>query len=89
MGLTEEVKAWKRLYAKQLNAVYKSKMGDIIQFTADTFVKLNRNLNDLEDVRQVMSAMATLRQMQIDIDMTIGPIEVYGCLSIHMYACMP
>ena len=76
MGLTEEVKSWKRLYAKQLNAVYKSKMAEIITFISETLMKLNRNLHDLEDVRQVMSANESLRHMQIDIDMTLGPIEV-------------
>ncbi|KAI0213081.1 Dynein heavy chain 8, axonemal [Lamellibrachia satsuma] len=75
LGLTEEVKSWKRLYAKQLNAVYKSKMAEIIAFISETLMKLNRNLQDLEDVRQVMSANESLRHMQIDIDMTLGPIE--------------
>ena len=76
LGLTEEAKAWKRCYAKQLNAVYKGKMSDIIQFISESGVKLNRNLNDLEDVHQVMSAMDSLRHLQIDVDMTLGPIEV-------------
>ena len=75
-GLKEEVKSWKRLYGKHLNFMYKTQMDDIMDFQSDALKMLNRPIKDLEDVRQAMVAMDAIRKRYIDIDMSLGPIEV-------------
>lgn len=38
--------------------------------------KLSRPLNDLDDVRLAMEALSVIRDNKIEMDMTLGPIEV-------------
>ncbi|KAM6954364.1 dynein axonemal heavy chain 8-like [Aplochiton taeniatus] len=75
MSLTVEAKAWKKLLCKYLNEEYKKKMMDIMSFTGDHLKKLSRPIADLEDVRFAMEALAKIRDSEIEIDMTLGPIE--------------
>ena len=75
--MKEEVKSWKRLYGKHLNTMYKTKLMNIMEFQSEALKKLNRPIKDLEDVRQVMITMDAIRKQYIDIDMSLGPIEVY------------
>ena len=37
---------------------------------------MGRPINDLDDVRDSMAALAKIRSKEIEIDMVIGPIEV-------------
>ena len=42
---------------------------------------LSRNIKDLDDVRLSMKALEEIREQQISIDMTLGPVEeAYGLL---------
>lgn len=36
---------------------------------------LNRSIKDLDDVRLCMKALEEIRENQIKIDMTLGPVE--------------
>lgn len=76
MSLMVEAKAWKKLLCKYLNEKYKKQMFDIIGFTSEHMKKLSRPIADLEDVRFAMEALTTIRDSEIQIDMTLGPIEV-------------
>lgn len=51
-------------------------MDEITQFVSDFGKRLSRPINDLEDVRSSMAALEEIRQNEIRIDMTLGPIEV-------------
>jgi dynein heavy chain len=51
-------------------------MDEITQFLSDYSKRLSRPINDLEDVRSAMAALEDVRQHEIRIDMTLGPIEV-------------
>jgi dynein heavy chain len=75
-ALRVEVDAWKQLYGRELNKMYKQKMNEIIAFMNEYSRKLLHPINDLEDVRQAMAALEALRHKQIDIDMNLAPIEV-------------
>jgi dynein heavy chain len=47
----------------------------------DTTLKLNRKIEDLEDVRGIMSVLKEVREKESEIDNLIGPIEeMYGLL---------
>ena len=76
-SLRLEIDAWKMLYGKHLNIKYKSIMDDINEFQDDIYKRLSRPIKDLEDVRQAMAALEATRQRQIEIDMSLGPIEVH------------
>ena len=45
----------------------------------DWNVRLNRQIKDLDDVRETMAALKEIREKEIEIDMSLGPIEeAYG-----------
>ncbi|KAL4222174.1 Dynein heavy chain 8 [Mactra antiquata] len=75
LALRVEIKAWKLLFGKALNSNYKTKMEEILAFIEDLSKRLSRPIRDLEDVRQAMSALADVREHQIHMDMSLGPIE--------------
>ena len=76
MSLTVEARAWKLLLGNSLNKEYCAKMDDISNFVSEYSKKLSRPIKDLDDVRNAMAALETIRQQDIRIDMTLGPIEV-------------
>lgn len=88
MSLTVEAKAWKKLLCKYLNEEYKKKMLDISTFIGEHLTKLSRPIVDLDDVRFAMEALSKIRDTEIQIDMTLEPIEVctmglhYGLVSL-------
>lgn len=50
-------------------------MEEIFQFIDNLTKRLSRGINDLDDVRGSMSALGEIREAEIRIEMTIGPIE--------------
>ncbi|XP_019405170.1 PREDICTED: dynein heavy chain 8, axonemal [Crocodylus porosus] len=75
LALSIEAKAWKMLLCRYLNEEYKKKMTDIISFITEYLKKLSRPIRDLDDVRFAMEALSNIRDKEIQIDMTLGPIE--------------
>lgn len=51
-------------------------MKEIFDFIKDVDNRLNRPIKDLDDIRLTMTALNELRENEIRIDMTVGPIEV-------------
>lgn len=76
LALLVEIKAWKLLFGHSINNKYKQCMDEILQFVTEHSKRLGRPINDLEDVRNAMSALEDIRQNEIRIDMILGPIEV-------------
>ncbi|XP_066532241.1 dynein axonemal heavy chain 8-like isoform X2 [Hoplias malabaricus] len=82
MSLNVEAKAWKRLLCKYLHEEYKKKMLDILAFIGENLKKLSRPIADLEDVRLTLETQSKIRDSEITIDMSLGPIEeVYAMLN--------
>uniref|UniRef100_A0ACB8GAZ6 Dynein heavy chain 8, axonemal n=1 Tax=Sphaerodactylus townsendi TaxID=933632 RepID=A0ACB8GAZ6_9SAUR len=75
LALSIEAKAWKMLLCRYLNEEYKKKMQDMISFMTEYLKKLSRPIRDLDDVRFAMEALANIRDKEIEMDMTLGPIE--------------
>ncbi|XP_031820772.1 dynein heavy chain 8, axonemal isoform X3 [Sarcophilus harrisii] len=75
LALSIEAKAWKMLLCRYLNEEYKKKMTDMITFINEYLKKLSRPIRDLDDVRFAMEALANIRDNEIQMDMTLGPIE--------------
>ena len=74
-ALIAETKAWKWAFGKALNAKASADMTDIFDFIENLQKRLARPINDLDDVRGAMAALGEVRESEIRIDMTIGPIE--------------
>lgn len=51
-------------------------MDETFDFIDDMNKKLSHTITDLDDIRHVMSALKVIREIEIKIDMGIGPIEV-------------
>ena len=51
-------------------------MYSIVEFVDETTHRLGRDIKDLDDVRHAMAALEAIRKKQIEIDMSLGPIEV-------------
>lgn len=83
LALSIEAKAWKMLLCRYLNEEYKKKMSDMITFINEYLKKLSRPIRDLDDVRFAMEALACIRDNEIQMDMTLGPIEVRNDCIFH------
>uniref|UniRef100_A0A8D0G5C6 Dynein axonemal heavy chain 8 n=1 Tax=Sphenodon punctatus TaxID=8508 RepID=A0A8D0G5C6_SPHPU len=75
LALSIEAKAWKMLLCRYLNEEYKKKMQNMITFLTEYLKKLSRPIRDLDDVRFAMEALSSIRDKEIEMDMTLGPIE--------------
>lgn len=75
-----EVKAWRNLICRHMNIRYKTVLAEIDAFMDSMVAQMARPIKDLEDVRLAMLALESVRYRQLDIDSTLGPIEV-GCVS--------
>jgi len=74
-ALVTESRAWKLEYGRSLNEVCAHDMDSVLKFFEETQKPLMRPVKDLDDIRAHMAALAEIRESEIRIDMTIGPIE--------------
>ncbi|XP_067841426.1 dynein axonemal heavy chain 8-like [Heptranchias perlo] len=75
MALTVEAKGWKMVLCRFLNERYKGKMTEITAFITEQMKNLTRPIQDLDDVRFAMESLSEIRKNEIQMDMTLGPIE--------------
>ncbi|XP_064611990.1 dynein axonemal heavy chain 5-like isoform X2 [Liolophura sinensis] len=84
LGLTTETKTWRLHYGKACVNKYRTEMEDIFRFIEDLNKRLARPIKDLDDIRFAMAALKEIRENEIRIDMSIGPIEEsYALLNKH------
>ncbi|CAF0723345.1 unnamed protein product [Didymodactylos carnosus] len=83
-GLITETRDWIIRYGQACNFKYRKEMNDVIQFIEDMEKRLQRPVKDLEDIRLIMLTVKELRENEIRIDMSVGPIEEsYAMLQAH------
>ena len=51
-------------------------MEEIFTLVDDVSKRMSRRVKDLDDIRIIMGALKEIREKQIDVDMSITPIEV-------------
>ena len=51
-------------------------MEEIFTFIEEMTKRLSRPIKDLDDIRHAMAALKEIRDREIMVDMSIGPIEV-------------
>ncbi|XP_055363688.1 dynein axonemal heavy chain 5 [Betta splendens] len=75
LGLTQESRLWKRAFGSALNHRASADMEEIFSFVDKLTRHLQRPITDLEDVRGAMAALREVREAEVRIDATIGPVE--------------
>lgn len=59
-----------------MNTKYLSLMEKIMEQIEDLSKRLSRPIKDLDDVRQAMASLREIRDNEIYIDSSLGPVEV-------------
>uniref|UniRef100_F6PHB9 AAA+ ATPase domain-containing protein n=1 Tax=Ciona intestinalis TaxID=7719 RepID=F6PHB9_CIOIN len=75
MSLVVETKSWKVSLCKCLNIEYRSKMEEVFDFINEYSKRLTRPIKDLDDIREAMNSLDTIKHEFTKIDFTIGPVE--------------
>ena len=70
-----EVKQWISVYGKAMQVKYKREMDFIVAQVLDFDRKLDRPINDLDDIRIIMETQKKIRDQEIDMDMKIDLVE--------------
>ena len=87
MSIAAETKSWRVLYGRQMNIKFSSLMEKTLEQIDDISKRLSRPVKDLDDVRTAMAALKEIRENEIQIDMSLGPVEVqketlcYNCFN--------
>ena len=63
-------------FGQNCNVRYRTEMEEIFTFLEDITKRLSRPIKDLDDIRHAMGSLKEIRDREIMIDMSIGPIEV-------------
>ncbi|KAK5935878.1 hypothetical protein CgunFtcFv8_021195 [Champsocephalus gunnari] len=75
LALTQEARLWKRALGAALNRRASADMNDLFSFVDGVTKRLQRPITDLEDVRETMAALREVREAEVRVDATIGPVE--------------
>ena len=76
-------------FGRAMNERYCTMMDQILEQIDDINKRLCRPIKDLDDVRVAMAALKEIREHEIQMDMSIGPIEVtlisISCTIVMVY----
>ncbi|XP_051465193.1 dynein axonemal heavy chain 5-like [Apus apus] len=75
IALIQECRTRQRTFGLALNKKSATDMDEIYSFIENISKRLSRPIHDLDDVRGAMEALKEIRENEIKIDMTVGPIE--------------
>lgn len=76
LALTTEMRAWIVSYGRTMNHKYQMVTEEVFKSIDDWTKMLSRPLSDLEDIRTIMATLKDIRKNEIEIDMSLDPIEV-------------
>jgi dynein heavy chain len=76
LALMIEMKAWIVSYGRTMSHKYQLLMETVFKSIDEWTKMLSHPLSDLEDVRTVMNTLKEIREKEIQVDMTLDPIEV-------------
>ncbi|XP_054862859.1 dynein axonemal heavy chain 5 isoform X2 [Amphiprion ocellaris] len=84
LALAHECRLWKRAFGGELNRRASADMNAVFSLVEGLTKRLQRPITDLEDVREAMAALREVREEEVRIDTTIGPVEEsFALLSKH------
>merc|ERR1712218_304887 len=73
--LSNEIQQWINMLASTLYAKYKREMSYLINQIEDMDKKLDRPINDLDDIRIIMETQKKIREIEIDMEFKIKTVE--------------
>ena len=73
--LKDELSQWVNMLTKAVHIKYKKDMDSIIGSIFDFDKKLDRDIENLDDVRIIMETLKRIRVIQIDLDLQIETVE--------------
>eukprot|EP00854_Cymbomonas_tetramitiformis_P001067 gene1068-1616_t len=80
-SLKSEAATWKAQFAKNLHKQGHDDLKKMFNYMRETTLKLNRKVEDLEDVRTAMGVLKEVRERESEIDHLMVPIEeIYSLL---------
>ena len=74
--LITETKQWRVAYGRTMSHFYQTLLEKTFESIEEWDKSLSRSLEDLDDIRNVMATLKDVRENEISIDMSLGPIEV-------------
>eukprot|EP00163_Fabomonas_tropica_P031142 TRINITY_DN730_c0_g2_i1.p1 TRINITY_DN730_c0_g2~~TRINITY_DN730_c0_g2_i1.p1 ORF type:complete len:4569 (+),score=1602.08 TRINITY_DN730_c0_g2_i1:399-14105(+) len=75
---------WKQTYANNLIQQAKQGLEELERFMDETSTRLTQDIEDLDDVRAVMTKLLELRQCEVEMEFKIKPIEeTYSMLQTY------
>ena len=75
ISVKNEIQQWINMIGQAMYMKYKSEMELLIASINDLDKKLERPMNDLDDIRIIMETQKKIREMEIDNDMKIEVVE--------------
>merc|ERR1711949_121246 len=73
--LKNEIKQWINGIGSSMHTKYKNELDMLYSQINDIDKKLERSINDLDDIRIIMETQKKLREIEIDLDMKIDLVE--------------
>lgn len=89
-SIIAESKSWKVFYGRQMNKKYSTLLDSTLEQIDDLSKRLSRPIKDLDDIRIAMQALKEIRENEIQIDMSLVPIEVSQlsvCVCVCLFVC--
>ncbi|TNN04974.1 Dynein heavy chain, axonemal [Schistosoma japonicum] len=74
-GLLAETGNWRLEYGRLYNSKFKKQLENLSAIVEKYEKILTRPINDLDDIRILMNALKDLREMEVSVDLQLGPIE--------------
>ncbi len=74
-SLKAEASAWKTQYAKNLQQQAKEQLDSLMAYIVATCKRLDRKVEDLDDVRELMTVLGEIRDRETEIELEIAPVE--------------
>ncbi|KAK9865923.1 hypothetical protein WJX84_001850 [Apatococcus fuscideae] len=88
-SLKSEAASWKAQFARNLHKQGADDLKAFDTYIRDTTIKLNRKVEDLEDVRVLMAALKELREREAGIEGVMGPVEDMYALLLRYEVRVP
>ena len=83
--LTEECRSWVARYAEAIKSYYMKESERLFALLNELSKRLDRPLKDLDDIKGAIDILRKTRDLELDMDDSIDPIEV--CL-IGLGVCL-
>ncbi|CAH8577937.1 unnamed protein product [Schistosoma turkestanicum] len=83
-GLLAETRKWRLEYGRLCNSTFKNQVESLFEMIEKYEKILSKPVKDLDDIRILMNALKDLREMEVNVDLQLGPIEEsYAFLAKH------